>query len=219
MVKLKTVSKSSIMRQLCLKTILLPILLLCRITHFSTAFAPKPLPKTQLIRPRFARNDRKKEHVDPSVDSVPEYSSWNHRRTLVGSVATALLVGLTPGTALADTGAEVRGTKLNAFNGLIFQYRGNDFPGLSAADIDEPSISYAEFVTQLKAGEVTSVDFLAPDGDVAYATLRSKGKLRIGEGYPIEQHDGYSSPAFAIRTVKNAGVPYKFIVPALSQAR
>ena len=44
-------------------------------------------------------------------------------------------------------------------------------------------------------------------------------KIRIGEGYPIEQHDGYSSPAFAIRTVKNANVPYKFVVPALAKSK
>ena len=29
--------------------------------------------------------------------------------------------------AHADTGAQVRGTPVNAFNGLTFQYRGNDF--------------------------------------------------------------------------------------------
>jgi hypothetical protein len=31
----------------------------------------------------------------------------------------------------------------------------------------------------------------------------------------VEQHDGWSSPAFAVRAVKNAGVSYKFTVPAL----
>jgi hypothetical protein len=34
-------------------------------------------------------------------------------------------------------------------------------------------------------------------------------------GYPIEQHDGYSSPLFCVRAVKNANVPYTFVVPAL----
>jgi hypothetical protein len=65
---------------------------------------------------------------------------------------------------------------------------------------------------------VTFVEFLAPYGDVAYATLQSNNgrPIRVGAGYPIEQHDGYSSPAFAIRTVANAGVPYKFTVPALA---
>jgi hypothetical protein len=61
---------------------------------------------------------------------------------------------------------------------------------MSAVDIQEPFVSYADFVAKRKAGKVTSVEFLAHDGDVAYATLGPKGKVRIGEGYPTEQHDG-----------------------------
>jgi hypothetical protein len=101
----------------------------------------------------------------------------------------------------------------------MFQYRGNDFAGLRAEDIEEPSISYREFVDSLKRGDVTYVEFVAPFGDAAYATMRGResGPIRIGEGYPIEKHDGYSSPAFAIRAVQNAGVPYKFVVPGLAK--
>jgi hypothetical protein len=143
-----------------------------------------------------------------------------HRRTyLFGLAICGMLGSLAPPVEVvtADTGADVRGTPVNAFNGLAFQYRGSEFGGLRASDINEPSISYLEFVSKLKSGDVTFVEFLAPDGDIAYASIKnSNSKIRIGEGYPIEQHDGYSSPAFAIRTVKNAGVPYKFIVPALS---
>jgi hypothetical protein len=152
------------------------------------------------------------------------------RRSIVSKLA---VYGVTSGflltrpivpVAVADTGAEVRGTPVNAFNGLAFQYRGSDFNGLTATNINEPSISYQEFVSKLKSGDVLFVEFYAPDGDVAYATLKStsnnqNNKIRIGEGYPIEQHDGYSSPAFAIRTVKNAKVPYKFVVPALAKSK
>jgi hypothetical protein len=101
----------------------------------------------------------------------------------------------------------------------MFQYRGNDFSGLKVEDlVDEPSISYQDFVERLKKGDVTYVEFLAPYGDAAYATLAgSKDPVRIGAGYPIEQHDGYSSPAFAIRAVQNSGVPYKFVVPGLAK--
>lgn len=148
-----------------------------------------------------------------SSKTPPKKLQWVDRRS-----AAAALVLLPSFSASADTGAEVRGTSVNAFNGLIFNYRGNDFNGLHAKDIDEPSISYADFVTKLKDGGISSVEFYAPDGDVAYATLKEDGRsIRIGEGYPIEQHDGYSSPAFAIRTVKNAGVPYKFVVPTLAK--
>jgi hypothetical protein len=146
-------------------------------------------------------------------------SSFSRRNILLGTTAAApmLTVLFGPTVCGADSGAEVRGTPLNAFNGLAFQYRGNDFGGLKASDLSEPSLPYAEFVQKLQSGGIAYVEFLAPDGDAAYATLKDgSGPIRIGEGYPIEQHDGYSSPAFAIRTVKNAGVPYKFVVPALS---
>ena len=153
-------------------------------------------------------------------------SSHSHRRLLLQSsfwtAATTFLTTNTP-AAWADTGAEVRGTPVTPFNGLIFQYRGNDFGGLQAADLNEPSVSYKEFVERLEKGEVEFVEFMAPNGDAAYVTFKGAGgdsrkaadPIRIGEGYPIEQADGWSSPAFAVRTVKNAGVPYKFTVPAL----
>jgi hypothetical protein len=109
---------------------------------------------------------------------------------------------------------------LTPLNGLAFQYRGTEYGGLTSAEINEPSISYADFMTKLKAGDVELVEFLAPDGDTAYATFKAGGAgkespIRIGEGYPVEMHDGWSSPAFAVRAVQNAGVPYKFTVPAL----
>ena len=121
--------------------------------------------------------------------------------------------------AFAEQEAEYRqGNKVTAFNGLIFNYRGGEFGGLDATAIDEPTVSYKDFNEKLKAGEVTFVEFLAPDGDVAYATFKDgEQKIRIGEGYPIEQHDGYSSPLFCVRAVKNAGVPYKFTVKGLAK--
>jgi hypothetical protein len=126
--------------------------------------------------------------------------------------------------AFAEQAPEYRqGIKVDAFNGLIFNYRGSDFGGLEATSLNEPSVSYAEFNEKLKAGEVEFVEFMAPDGDAAYVTFKAKeggaktSPIRIGEGYPIEQHDGYSSPMFCVRAVKNAGVPYKFTVPALAK--
>ena len=131
--------------------------------------------------------------------------------------------GLT-NAALAEQAPEYRqGIKVDAFNGLIFNYRGSDFGGLEATSLNEPSVSYAEFNQKLKAGEVEFVEFMAPDGDAAYVTFKAKeggdkaAPIRIGEGYPVEQHDGYSSPMFCVRAVKNAGVPYKFTVPALAK--
>lgn len=165
---------------------------------YSSCFSPKQL----LFHRRTALLATKKSLVE--------------RRSFSFGAASAILVGTTS-TAWADTGADVRGIPLTPFNGLMFQYRGYEFDGLKASDLHEDSIPYSDFVAKLKSGEVNFVEFLAPDGDVAYATFQDGKRIRIGEGYPIEQHDGYSSPAFAIRTVKNAGVPYKFIVPALAK--
>ena len=139
------------------------------------------------------------------------------RRSLLTTAAASFLTLSSP--ALAET-AEVRGTKITPFNSLMFQYRGSDFGGLDDADIQGPSISYADFISKMKAGEIDRVEFQAPDGDVAYCFFKDKADqapIRIGSGYPIEQHDGYSSPLFAVRAVKNAGVPYKFVVPALAK--
>jgi hypothetical protein len=140
----------------------------------------------------------------------------NLRRSLVQGAAASLAASLSF-PVFADTGgAEVRGTPLSPFNSLSFQYRGSDYGGLKASDLNEPSVSYKEFVDRLKAGEVEFVEFMAPNGDAAYVKFKGgQGSIRIGEGYPIEQPDGWSSPAFAVRTVKDAGVPYKFTVPAL----
>ena len=139
-------------------------------------------------------------------------------------LAAAALSVLGPVPALAAQEKEYRqGIEVNAFNGLIFNYRGGEYGGLDASTLGEPSVPYAEFNTRLKAGEVEFVEFMAPDGDAAYVTFKPKEgeskqpAIRIGEGYPIEQHDGYSSPMFCVRAVKNAGVPYKFTVPGLKK--
>lgn len=164
----------------------------------------------------------------PALSSAPrdERESEATRRSFFGASAAAV-ASLMTGASVAQAAQEVetrQGIEVTAFNGLIFNYRNSQFGGLDADDLDEPSISYKEFCGRLKAGEVEFVEFLAPDGDVAYATFKPKAEgeaksapIRIGEGYPIEQHDGWSSPAFAVRTVKDAGVPYKFTVPGLAK--
>lgn len=151
-------------------------------------------------------------------------SSTSTRRNFVAACGTAAASSLAVPAALAEQEKEYRqGIEVNAFNGLIFNYRGGEFSGLDASTLNEPSIPYVEFNQKLKDGQVEFVEFLAPDGDAAYVTFKAKegeakaAPIRIGEGYPIEQHDGYSSPAFCVRAVKNAGVPYKFTVPALAK--
>jgi len=151
-------------------------------------------------------------------NSLENESKNLNRRRMIKSMflkfSTAATLAASSRAVAEDV--EIRGTKVDAFNGLAYNYKGNDFNGLDASTLNEPSIPYADFLSKLDKGEVTFVKFLAPNGDVAYATLKDEEKpIRIGEGYPIEQHDGYSSPAFAIRSVKEKGVAYKFIVPGL----
>ena len=149
-------------------------------------------------------------------------NSYNAKQNCASLAAAALIASVAavvPQIAFADTaGADIRGTKLTPLNSLTFQYRGADFGGLDSSTINGPSISYKEFLDKLSGGDVEFVEFLAPNGDEAYATLKStKSRIRIGEGFPIEQSDGWSSPAFAIRSVKEKGIPYKFVVPGLAQ--
>jgi hypothetical protein len=159
-----------------------------------------------------------------SLSATPTDDTEFSRRSFFS--ASAAVIATFTGASAAQAVQEVetrQGIQVNAFNGLIFNYRNSQFGGLEAGELNEPSVSYSDFCERLKAGEVEFVEFLAPDGDAAYVTFKPKdgqakqAPIRIGEGYPIEQHDGWSSPAFAVRTVKNAGVPYKFTVPGLAK--
>eukprot|EP00548_Thalassiothrix_antarctica_P008583 CAMPEP_0194142390 /NCGR_PEP_ID=MMETSP0152-20130528/11649_1 /TAXON_ID=1049557 /ORGANISM="Thalassiothrix antarctica, Strain L6-D1" /LENGTH=187 /DNA_ID=CAMNT_0038841315 /DNA_START=86 /DNA_END=649 /DNA_ORIENTATION=+ len=153
---------------------------------------------------------------------VPEVNNGG-RRAFLESVAAGgsfSAVAFFGAPALAEQEAEYRqGNKVTPFNGLAFNYRGGDFGGLDASEINEPTVSYKDFNEKLKAGEVAFVEFMAPDGDIAYVTFKNdenNRKIRIGEGYPIEQHDGFSSPMFCVRAVQDAGVKYKFSVKGLT---
>lgn len=134
---------------------------------------------------------------------------------LNGLSATISILLFSPGCSVA---AE---EDINAFNTLPFGYRNTGFGGLRASDVKGPSVSFADFLKRLDSNEVEQVEFMFPHGDEAYVTFKAKEgeekqpPIRIGEGYPIEQPHGWSSPAFAIRSVKEKGVPYKFTVPML----
>jgi hypothetical protein len=105
---------------------------------------------------------------------------------------------------------------------------GGESPTVNPASLDEPSIPYSEFLERLNSDQVAAVEFLAPNGDAAYATFKSSGgdgavgagggRIRIGEGYPVEDPRGWSSPAFVVKAVARRGVPYKFVVPGLGDS-
>ena len=111
--------------------------------------------------------------------------------------------------------------EINTFNSLIYNFKNTALDGgLDASTLNEPSIPFVEFGEKMKKGEVKFVEFMAPTGAVAYATLKkSKKPIRIGQGYPTGAKNSWSSPDFVIRSVSNFGIPYKFTVPALANVR
>ena len=155
-------------------------------------------------------------HSEKNVDLSRREALWN------GAVSIFASTGFATKAVAEDDDKTRGGVQLTPFNGLTFNYRGNEFSGLDASTLNEPSIPYKDFLQKLDAGDVEFVEFLAPDGDIAYATLKpAEGEeklkpIRIGEGYPIEQHDGWSSPAFVVKSVAKKKVPYKFTVPGLA---
>mmetsp|Transcript_5327 Transcript_5327/g.7766 ORF Transcript_5327/g.7766 Transcript_5327/m.7766 type:complete len:225 (+) Transcript_5327:56-730(+) len=166
-----------------------------------------------------------KNDIQQSVSLLQRRSLLVNAANLIASTAVAS-ISSKPCLAVDDDLTR-GGVPLTPFNGLAFNYRGNDFNGLDASTIDEPTISYQDFLDKLDKEEVVFVEFMAPDGDVAYATFKTgtteadssslTKPIRIGEGYPIEDHGGWSSPAFVVKIVKKKGVPYKFTVPGLAK--
>eukprot|EP00977_Amphora_coffeiformis_P014600 scaffold4097_cov166-Amphora_coffeaeformis.AAC.57 len=90
--------------------------------------------------------------------------------------ANAVVKGSAPqGTALGkiDKNSAV-GKEIESWNSLIYNFKNNRLDGgLDASKLKEPSIPFTEFGEKLKNGEVTFVEFMAPNGDVAYATIKT----------------------------------------------
>jgi len=86
-------------------------------------------------------------------------------------------------------------------------YAATDFNGLAKADAPAGAMPYPEFLAALKAKKVEGVIFQPPAGDVAYALIGGKS-VRIGEGWPVEVSNSWSSPTWVVRILQNEGVPY-----------
>jgi len=134
----------------------------------------------------------------------------------LGSLTLSTLTIAKPSLSRAEDDLTRGGVKITPMNGLAFNYRGTDNPGLDASRLDEPSVSYAYFLDALDKGNVQFVEFFAPAGNVAYVTFKAiEGvctncrPVRIGEGYPVEDPRGFSSPAFVVKAVAKKEVPYK----------
>ena len=160
-----------------------------------------------------------------SIESPKTSTPTGNRRAFVATTLTTIAsIGLaSPDAVFARSlGSKdsVVQREINTFNSLIYNFKNSALDGgLDASTLNEPSISFVEFGEAMKKGQVTFVEFMAPSGLVAYATLKKNPKkpIRIGQGYPTGAKNSWSSPDFVIRSVSNYGVPYKFTVPALEK--
>jgi hypothetical protein len=84
-----------------------------------------------------------------------------------------------------------------------------DFNGMPAEYAPAGSLPYPDFLQALRDKRVEGVVFEPPSGDVAYALIDNK-PVRIGEGWPVEVSNSWSSPTWVVRILDNEGVPYKF---------
>ena len=96
-----------------------------------------------------------------------------------------------------------------------------DYPG-APAPTDEESITFKSFLDSLDKGLVAKVDFLS-GGDKAYAFLKPSGggdgeltRIRVGQGYPDEQGNGWSSPLWVVRALNDRKVRCTFFFAFLS---
>mmetsp|Transcript_5240 Transcript_5240/g.9234 ORF Transcript_5240/g.9234 Transcript_5240/m.9234 type:complete len:213 (-) Transcript_5240:100-738(-) len=121
--------------------------------------------------------------------------------------------------SLVQPAAAYEADEINVFNSICMGFGCGAFndPTFAGAPkpADEDSISYMDFLKQLDAGKVEKVDFFE-NGNRAYAYLRGDAegtagtRIRIGEGYPIDQTKGWSSPLWVVRSLENKKVPYQF---------
>ena len=186
--------------------ILGPALLVVGMFGESLAFTPNPNPV------RLATEMK-------CLDDNPKDLGLTRRAALM--ITGISLLSSTPKNVYAvDDDGTRGGVALTPFNSLPFNYRGNEDGGLDASTLDEPSIPFKDFLERID--EVEFVEFLAPDGDAAYVTFKAKADeekkkpIRVGQGFPVEQHDGWSSPAFVVKILQKRGIPYKFTVPGLA---
>lgn len=107
-------------------------------------------------------------------------------------------------------------------------YRGQTFNGLTNAPTN--SMPYTDFLSAIKEKRVVGVDFKGPNGDEAYALIKEPAeggkscksydpdgavieglcRLRMGEGWPVEDSAGWSSPTWVVRILTNEDIPYSF---------
>ena len=159
---------------------------------------------------------------------VEAVSSYRSRRMFFKSTAVTFSATVLPqSSVLADAESvpdtttlnrQLLSNSVNPFNSACMGFGCSDSNGLDDMGKPKPpedvaSIPYAAFLEALEAKKVTFVEFSPPNGDDAFATIEGVNNglpILIGEGYPIERGDGWSSPLFVMRALDNAGVPHRY---------
>ena len=119
----------------------------------------------------------------------------------IGSVIAAMSSPL-------DVHAEGTGTISNTCLGFgCNDYGRPDFNGMPPESAPPGSMPYPEFLAAVRAKKVELVVFKPPSGDEAYAVIDGKS-VRMGEGWPVEVSNSWSSPTWVVRILENEGVPY-----------
>lgn len=128
-----------------------------------------------------------------------------------GFLVTSLVAGLSVRDTLP---AEASVFDSTCFGFGCNSYRGTDYGGAPAPSTGEPMMSFQDFVAQLKDEQlrkkVRMVDIYGAGGEQVYVSLTSGDKVRVGEGLPIEDSNGWSSSLWLVRILKNEGVPFEY---------
>ncbi|CAN0068700.1 unnamed protein product [Ectocarpus fasciculatus] len=149
-------------------------------------------------------------------EGAPLRSRIERAAVAAAAVATSVVVLSTASVPAALAEELPPGT--NPFTSICMgfgcgEFQGLDYPG-APAPTDEDSITFKSFLESLDKGLVTKVDFLA-GGDKAYAFVKpdaagEAARIRVGEGYPDEQGNSWSSPLWVVRALNDRNVPYHF---------
>lgn len=113
--------------------------------------------------------------------------------------------------ALADG---VPPVPVDPFNSMCFGFGCNAPQGVeeagAPAPTDEESIPWQQVMKLIDEKKVTKVEFDSVSMNKAYAFTDDLGRIRIGEGYPIEDGRSWSSPLFVTRILDNNQIKYSY---------
>lgn len=133
------------------------------------------------------------------------------RRSLFAAAAASLSPRLLPARADVPT---------DPFNSMCLGFGCNSVQGVDRISgapkpTDEDSIAWLDFLKALDDNRVARVDFVDVTMRKAYAVLKDGQQgttvILIGEGYPIEVGNSWSSTAFVARILQNRGIGYTFL--------